>query len=1236
MAVGFVAKYGKLIGIVLVLALVIVAFQYFVPFEMTPMAFGDDTTTTMSYDELPDAVKALFGGAPGTTVEIKIQGTSSGSWVSTSDLEGYYFSNKEPTFSVSGNVDRCRITGSSYYCDRAYSYYKDRYWKNVDRGPARMNDFCTGYISQDGVNVYKFYFDYKGDHNTGVIYTAPSAHPKYSGYDAHKLKGVGWFGRCQTCSSIRTDVFQDTGNYNRKIYNGVSYFSLMFTKLAYQNVKNPIYIKKADGWYIKFDVPSACQTGQKHIYGDYIYECVDGVNVKRTSIELQTITPNTYQYGTDFTVRARLAGFEHDQTNVMVTLKKSDGTVYQTFSGKATDITVTSPNIEGAAFLTIKVQSGDTVKEVTKQIEFGSPEFIVNLPTEIQYGNTFTVNAKIPGFSQVSLVAYVKTLEGTMHRGPYTGSAPEIVIPAPDYYGTYLFYITATSGPIYREKTLQFTVAAPQITVNVPDELLYGQSFKVEATVTGVTYASLEVWLKDGSGNLKNTYHGNTVDGVNIESPLIEGDASLHIIAKSGAVTLTKDVQLFFSSPDVSVTIPQTILFGESFNVDVTLVGYSNVQISIELRDEIGTPLSTHTGTTPRVVITNPTLAGQGSLHIKATIHGLTKTVNKPIYISPPTLIVNIPTPLRYKETFNVGVSLPGHDDIDVTVKLERRTDTGWALINSYAGKTPAVKITSPDIIGEARLVIIVNVGTELKEIRTVFFQQPKLVVSVSPDLKYGQQFTIYGHIEGIPDVALTIKIYDASGKLLNTYLGASPSITVPGQPVKGEAKAVVTGKKQAIEDTVEVSLLFTSTTPFTISYPSDLAYGKDFWVTITDDSNTITDIEIFLKDSSDEIVGRYRGIPPMIRVEHPTIQGTGKMQVIATTNANVKFEEEFTLYFAPVKMTVDIPIKFTVGQNFDIEVNIEDTDGVPVTVIIKDSKQRVVGTWDDTTPIVTISGPRLLGDATMVVQGKWEDIILEETFNIKFTGSPIIVTPIVENYVQYSNQPIEFKVKVQDFSGKSITPNELGGYYFTASLSNGAASIPAVDYQGDGVYRVVTLVTGNGEFRATMHYTYLGTTFDSSEIKIMVDPNSISVNTNDISPIAEIGQTKSIRFTVYDASGRKFEPDRININVRNPDGISVDQYVKNQLTEIEEGVYEFTYKFESVEKHTFEIQAESSGMDSGMGKASVAVGEPGSSTGGGGGATMPGLPIGAILDYWWVIAIIIGAIVIYVIKFRR
>lgn len=232
-----------------------------------------------------------------------------------------------------------------------------------------------------------------------------------------------------------------------------------------------------------------------------------------------------------------------------------------------------------------------------------------------------------------------------------------------------------------------------------------------------------------------------------------------------------------------------------------------------------------------------------------------------------------------------------------------------------------------------------------------------------------------------------------------------------------------------------------------------------------------------------------------------------------------------------------------------------------------------------------------------------------EKPKSIQIQGKEINYNVSTYSYTQYSSKNITFNVKMTDSKGIEILPSQITKLKAVSSLTQGTIKSEEVIYKGFGLYEINSRVEGSGKFVGKLAFDFEGFPQSSPIITIDVRSMGVSIDTSKISPGAYLNETKNYTISITDPGGLKLDPDNLWIIVALPDGTTVKNINFSDIKKVSEGVYQFSYTFTQVEKHTFDIYADYSNYARGSARATVAISGAGDDFGPGPGFGFGNLP---------------------------
>jgi hypothetical protein len=340
------------------------------------------------------------------------------------------------------------------------------------------------------------------------------------------------------------------------------------------------------------------------------------------------------------------------------------------------------------------------------------------------------------------------------------------------------------------------------------------------------------------------------------------------------------------------------------------------------------------------------------------------------------------------------------------------------------------------------------------------------------------------------------------------------------------------------------------------------------------------------------------------------------------------------------VSVDFTTPSEYLSGDlvSFDVLVKLDGTPysqaGVTAKVLRSGSiiAQTTGYTGSDGKVNINLGEVSALFDCQIVVIADVKGITKEVTKAVYFKGVPLTLTPTTESQIQYNLKDIEYYVSVIDSKNRYISPDYITNLKATATLTNGQVISSTAEYQGNGVYKVNSKVTGIGTYAGTISFTYDGKTIQSDPMIIDVRPTEIDVDVSSIDPSATIDEKTTYTIKFFSSLGTAVDPDAVSITISYPSGIKKEVLSLSKLTRKEEGVYTFDYTFTEVEKFTFDIYADKTGYTRSSARASVAV-SGGSASDEGPGA---GNVVGTIWKLRWIFIIAVILLILGLIIFRK
>ena len=1056
--------------------------------------------------------------------------------------------------------------------------------------------------------------------------------------------------------------------------------------ITLSSVSNPQYVLLTGdgGTQITFGGGESCEDVGPIYYNGYRYECINPSSgtIKKTKVEVILDVPIESPYGSPFKVGAYLSGF--DTCQVTVNVKRLNGDIIQsqgpiTSSPSNRYVDMNPVYEEGNLIIEVIAEKDGYSDTQTQNVEFITPVLDVSVPSSnIPFGTDFDISCSMTGQTGVTLNVWLNNSAGvSFFMGQYVKDSPTtITIHDPDIMGNGKVYVEASKGQWFdnKEKSITFTEPVTTVTTS-PSKKLYKIPFSASISSPGLENIVAEAQLYTSNGVKVGTPKtGNSgssdicvINGIN---PAMTGSGYLEFEVTVNGQPLDIDNKVvYIETPDLSLYIPSknNLHYMGDFHVDCSLdseYGGTNFPVEARLRNTQGDQVGpVYTGNTlTGIEITDPILGGSGSLEVTCSVYDLeVMETETGLYFSPPSIQV-IPEnngDLSYKDGFEVFVKLGDDDEFqDLSVsKGVVKDGTGTTLGNMISGKTYPGVVKFPGIAFEGQVTIEIEVllsgfSEPLSGSASARIWGLKLNWNPGNDFSYGIDFDVFAELEGYPTAEFVVEIYDGKDlqgtrRVREPLSGYAPSpIEINNPPLKGLASiriiAYVNGNKY-IEDYKNVDFQYSS--PMTVDWTGPLKYGQSFWITVGNVPDSKKTVEIY---RGDEIIpsmfyARYYGSQssPLVHIEDssgsgPKISGDAVMVVFAEyPTSGITYQENFSLRFTPPDITVDwpTPSELIAGNSFDLEI-ITQGVSVPVKAYLYNKNGEEVNNWEGTSPILECSSPQLVGEGTLEVLIQWDnDWLPPYTKSVFFTGSPIKLETRVDNFIQYATEPIKFRVELTNLvTGEYVSPSDLDYYEFSSEIEKGTVSSITSTPLGDGLYQIVVLLKSGstGELSTILNYGYEGVSYESQPVIIQIDPTSISINTNEVSPVTTLGKTERLKITVYDSLGNKLDPDSLECLVKLPT-TTVDLVTKGDFERTEKGVYYLTYTFTEVEHYTFEFTATASGMDTGFATAGVTS----NTESGTGGQTLPGPDwAGFFINYWWIIIVAFAILVVAIWRF--
>lgn len=99
-----------------------------------------------------------------------------------------------------------------------------------------------------------------------------------------------------------------------------------------------------------------------------------------------------------------------------------------------------------------------------------------------------------------------------------------------------------------------------------------------------------------------------------------------------------------------------------------------------------------------------------------------------------------------------------------------------------------------------------------------------------------------------------------------------------------------------------------------------------------------------------------------------------------------------------------------------------------------------------------------------------------------------------------------------------------------------------------------------------------------------------LDIDVSEVPMIAKIDSVLDLNFYIVDEDENRIDPDEMSITVRHPDGTTVHNIDYNEINRVGVGSYKITYEFDTLEKYSFDINAQKDGYGSDFCKATVAI----------------------------------------------
>ena len=289
------------------------------------------------------------------------------------------------------------------------------------------------------------------------------------------------------------------------------------------------------------------------------------------------------------------------------------------------------------------------------------------------------------------------------------------------------------------------------------------------------------------------------------------------------------------------------------------------------------------------------------------------------------------------------------------------------------------------------------------------------------------------------------------------------------------------------------------------------------------------------------------------------------------------------------IEHDINIDTRFLVSIEPDVPVIGSQIRGY----IYKDSVKlkEESGFTDETGKVrLTFTGVDQIGEAEIRIVTSYLGIEYTKSKIVNLVGRPIKYEVSAYSYVQYNAEPVKFNVELKDLKGRSVYPEELNNLQVDASLTNGQIISSNAEYKGSGLYEVSSIVSGVGGYIGKITFEYEGQEEQSPSIEIDVEKTGISIDTSQISPVADLNTPTSFNFKIYDSFGKVLVPQNLWAEIKFSDGVTVRQIPFNEFIYLN-GEYSFDFTFIQVEKHTLNIFATKDGYVLGNSISTIIVG---------------------------------------------
>jgi hypothetical protein len=340
------------------------------------------------------------------------------------------------------------------------------------------------------------------------------------------------------------------------------------------------------------------------------------------------------------------------------------------------------------------------------------------------------------------------------------------------------------------------------------------------------------------------------------------------------------------------------------------------------------------------------------------------------------------------------------------------------------------------------------------------------------------------------------------------------------------------------------------------------------------------------------------------------------------------------------VVLTTTLLTEYESGStvNFDVFLkvaNVPYSQGVITAKIMKGSSLiDQISSLTDSDGKATLSFENVdaLDYNNVVISSVAYEIPVSITRSVYFKGLPITSEVTTPSTIQYNQKPIEYYVHLSD-KFKDIDPIYLTNVNLVNTIATGSIVSSNWTYEGNGDYKISSIVNGVGRYTGKMTFTYQGKSSETTPIIIDIRPTQIDIS---VKGLASSGYENEVYEGIIEfrSLGLYTDPDSITIDVSEPNKPIESTLTLDNLQKIDTGRYKFVYTFTDVEAWTLKIKADKSGYTTSSAIATVAV----DSRSGGGDSGAGGAGIISIFKYGlWLIPIgIVGFIIYKVINKRR